>query len=287
MKELYDYFKESNSKSLNLNGIVVSEYKQCSNKENCKVILENSIIVFVLKGSKILKTRNKEYLVKAGNILFMGKGSYVSSQILGDNDDKYEVILISVYDSVIYDVFKINPENRFLGNIEDDNVQILKMNSFVKSSLFSLAPYFNDTHKFKDLMVKNKIVELLINLFDADREGKIERFIHFQYKQMNSGFIDILLKTYIEPLTITEFAKRTNMSVSSFKKKFKETFNIPPKKWINRKRLEKAHQMSKDTNYSITEICFLTGFENLSYFIRSYKKEFGETPKKTQMKQAV
>jgi AraC-like DNA-binding protein len=60
---------------------------------------------------------------------------------------------------------------------------------------------------------------------------------------------------------------------------------MPPKKWINRKRLEKAQQMININNYSITEICFLTGFGNLSYFIRSFKKEFGETPKKTQLKQ--
>jgi AraC-like DNA-binding protein len=287
MKDLYDYFKESNSKSLNLNGIVVSEYRLCSNKENCKVILENSIVVFVLKGHKILKTRNAEYLVKAGNILFMGKGSYVSSQTLGDHDDKYEVIMISIDDSIIYDIYKINLENKFLGNIEDDNVQILEMNPFVKSCLLSLVPYFNDNHKFKEVMVKNKIVELLINLFDADQDGKIGKFIQFQHKQMNSGFIDILHKTYLEPLTITEFAKRTNLSVSSFKKKFNETFSMPPKQWINRKRLEKAYHMIKNTNYSITEICFLTGFENLSYFIRSYKKEFSETPKKTQLQQKV
>jgi AraC-like DNA-binding protein len=285
MKDLYDYFNESNIKSLYLNGIVVSEYKICSNKENCKTILENSLVVFVLKGSKILKTRNKEYFVKAGNILFMGKGSYVSSQILDTNGDKYEVIMISIDDSMINDIYKINLVSKFPGNMEDDNVQILEMNSFVKSSLLSLTPYFNEDHKFKEMMVKNKIVELLINLMDADQDGKIERFIQLQHKQMNSGFIDILHKTYLEPLTITEFAKRTNLSVSSFKKKFNETFNMPPKKWINRKRLEKAQQMININNYSITEICFLTGFGNLSYFIRSFKKEFGETPKKTQLKQ--
>jgi AraC-like DNA-binding protein len=285
MKDVYDYFKESATKSIDLNGMVVSEYKICDNKENCKMILENSLVVFVLKGSKTLKTRNKEYLVKAGNILFMGKGSYVASQILSNNDNKDEVIMISIDDSVINDIYKISFENKFSGSMEDDHVQILEMNSFVKSSLFSLAPYFNDDHKFKDMMVKNKIVELLMNLIDAEPDGKIERFIHYQHKQMNSGFMDVLHKTYLEPLTITEFAQKTNLSVSSFKKKFKETYDTPPKKWINRKRLEKAYQMIHSTNYSITEICFLTGFENLSYFIRSFKKEFSETPKKMQLKQ--
>ncbi|OHD14058.1 MAG: hypothetical protein A2086_12025 [Spirochaetes bacterium GWD1_27_9] len=282
---LHDYFKESNNKKLDLNGIVISEYKICKKQDNCKVLLENSLIVFILKGCKILKTRSNEYIIKAGHIIFMGKGSYIASQILGDEDEKYEVVMISIDDSIIQEIYKINQDVKTSINIEDDNVQILEMNPFVESSIISLIPYFNHNHQYKEIMVRNKIIELLINLIDADSEGKIKKFIESQQKQMNSEFRNVLLKIYSEPLTVPEFAKKTNMSLSSFKKKFNETFNMPPKEWINKKRLEKALQMIKNTNYSITEICFLTGFENLSYFIRCFKTEFGKTPKRIQLKQ--
>jgi AraC family transcriptional regulator, exoenzyme S synthesis regulatory protein ExsA len=285
MNGLSDYFNESKNKKLDLNGIVISEYIICKKDENCKVVLENSLIIFVLKGSKILKTKNSEYVIQAGNIVFAGKGSYIASQILGANDDKYEVIMISIDDSVIQEIFKINHNAKTTLNFEDDNVQVLKTNPFVESSLLSLIPYFDHDHQYKEIMVRNKIIELLINIMDADPEGKVKKFIEIQQKQLNSEFKNVLLKLYSEPLTVSEFAKKTNMSLSSFKKKFNETFNMPPKEWINGKRLEKAFQMMKNTNYSVTEICFLTGFENLSYFIRCFKNKFGETPKRIQLQQ--
>ena len=87
-------------------------------------------------------------------------------------------------------------------------------------------------------------------------------------------------KNFIKPLTLQEFACLSNHSLSAFKKEFKKTYNIPPKQWINGKRLERALTLLTITDKNITEICYEAGFDNLSHFIQLFKKKFGSTPKK-------
>lgn len=260
--------------------IILYEYKIIENIENCKVVLENCLIVFVLKGRKILKTRDKEYQIEAGNIIFMGKGSYIASQII-ENEEKYEVIILSVKDKVFE---KLNGSYLTTApSFQEEIVEVTKMNMFLESCLISLLPYFSGNHKYIDQMLRSKVEEIIINLINADESGRISSYIHGQIIRQKIEFREYILNTYMEPYTVDQFAKKANMSITAFKNEFKRIFKSPPKEWIRKKRLEKAHQMLSLSKYTITEISFLCGFENLSYFIRSFKKEFGETPKKIQM----
>ena len=49
--------------------------------------------------------------------------------------------------------------------------------------------------------------------------------------------------------------------------------------YVNWYRIEQAAWKLSHTDYSVTEIAFQCGFNDLSYFIRSFKKHKGVTPK--------
>ena len=91
-----------------------------------------------------------------------------------------------------------------------------------------------------------------------------------------------MINNYTESILVEDFAKKTNRSITKFKTDFKKVFNDSPKKWINKKRLGKAYFLLGNTDMSVTDICFLTGFQDLSYFISLFKKEYGVTPKNIQ-----
>lgn len=62
-------------------------------------------------------------------------------------------------------------------------------------------------------------------------------------------------------------------------REFRRYLGLSPTEFINTKRLEyAAHLLLKD-EYDITEICFMCGFGNMSHFYRSFKKQYGCTPK--------
>ena len=86
--------------------------------------------------------------------------------------------------------------------------------------------------------------------------------------------IDIL------PLTLEEISGSVNMSPKYFCRFFHEMTHRTPIDYLNYYRIERACYQLITTNLSITEIAYASGFNDLSYFIKTFKKYKGTTPKK-------
>ena len=97
-------------------------------------------------------------------------------------------------------------------------------------------------------------------------------------KQDYEEILDLKIKELLLYLLNGESAERLNMSISTFKRKFVNTYGETPGKWINNKKLQKAIGLLNTTDYLITDICFLCGFESISTFNVQFKKNFGMTP---------
>ncbi|NRA48091.1 MAG: helix-turn-helix transcriptional regulator [Phaeodactylibacter sp.] len=68
------------------------------------------------------------------------------------------------------------------------------------------------------------------------------------------------------------------MSTSSFKRKFKELYGLPPGTYIRTKRLEKAAQLLSSSPVRVTDVCFDSGLGDLSNFSKAFTKKYGISP---------
>ena len=68
------------------------------------------------------------------------------------------------------------------------------------------------------------------------------------------------------------------MTKRQFQRKMQALLNQTPTQFIRYMRLERARQLIESRAGSISEICFQTGFNNLSYFASSFRKQFGILP---------
>ncbi len=84
---------------------------------------------------------------------------------------------------------------------------------------------------------------------------------------------------YAEKLTIKEMAQVCSLSQSHFMKFFKSVFGMPFIPYLREYRLIMASRLLLTSSSSILEIAEETGFENLSYFNRSFKAMYGQTPR--------
>jgi signal transduction histidine kinase/DNA-binding response OmpR family regulator len=78
---------------------------------------------------------------------------------------------------------------------------------------------------------------------------------------------------------ITDLLDELNVSRSTFHRKIKVMSNQSPSEFIRDIRLQHAVKMIKTGKYNIDEIGTYVGFNSTSYFIRSFKKKYGKTPK--------
>ncbi|MEM6958618.1 MAG: AraC family transcriptional regulator [Myxococcota bacterium] len=83
----------------------------------------------------------------------------------------------------------------------------------------------------------------------------------------------------LSPLTLPEYARLCGMSVSTFKRHFRQVFAEPPGRWLSRTRLHHARRLIVAEKSSVTDACYASGFGDLSHFIRAFRRQFGLAPR--------
>jgi AraC-like DNA-binding protein len=81
-----------------------------------------------------------------------------------------------------------------------------------------------------------------------------------------------------KPPTLEQLAEVSGLSVSSFKRVFKEVAGIPPHAYILRKRIDRAQNLLRKGECSVTDIAFECGFPSSQYFATVFKRVTGLTP---------
>ncbi len=81
-----------------------------------------------------------------------------------------------------------------------------------------------------------------------------------------------------DSLPLKELAAEQYMSLSTFKRWFHRHTGASPLQWMIDKRLERARYLLQHKQRPVAEACFASGFQDVSYFIRRYKRRFGVTP---------
>lgn len=90
---------------------------------------------------------------------------------------------------------------------------------------------------------------------------------------------DVVEKNIANPLfSVEKMGEEMGMSRASLHRKIKEITGFPPSELIRNIRLRKAASMLRSEVDSVSQIGFAVGFEDHSYFSKSFKKQFGITP---------
>jgi transcriptional regulator GlxA family with amidase domain len=81
-----------------------------------------------------------------------------------------------------------------------------------------------------------------------------------------------------EAWPVRRLARVSGVSNAHFARSFKEAFGVPPHRYLLTRRIERATALLRDTELSITEIAFATGWNSLGTFGRTFRDVTGESP---------
>ncbi len=81
-----------------------------------------------------------------------------------------------------------------------------------------------------------------------------------------------------EPWPVHRLALVSRVSEAHFARSFKQAFGVPPHRYLLTRRIERATALLRDTDSSITDIAFQTGWESLGTFGRIFRDVTGESP---------
>lgn len=77
---------------------------------------------------------------------------------------------------------------------------------------------------------------------------------------------------------VRRLAGVSGVSAAHFARSFKQAFGVPPHRYLLTRRIERATTLLRDTDLSITEIAFDTGWGSLGTFGRIFRDVTGESP---------
>src|SRR3954454_25157503 len=89
---------------------------------------------------------------------------------------------------------------------------------------------------------------------------------------------DAMDRGYARPLDIPTLARIAYVSEAHFIRVFRATFGETPHRYLQRRRVERAMFLLRETDRSVTDICFDVGFTSLGTFSRTFREVVGETP---------
>jgi AraC-like DNA-binding protein len=89
---------------------------------------------------------------------------------------------------------------------------------------------------------------------------------------------DAIDRDYARPLDIPALARIAAVSEAHFIRTFRATFGETPHRYLQRRRIERAMALLRDTALPVTDICLQVGFGSLGTFTRTFGALVGQSP---------
>lgn len=89
-------------------------------------------------------------------------------------------------------------------------------------------------------------------------------------------------RDYAQPLDLDDLARTAGISKYHFHRLFTATYGVTPAAYLSRRRIERAQDLLRATNLTVTEVCYAVGFSSLGSFSARFRAVVGEGPREFQ-----
>lgn len=235
---------------------------------------ENIEILFVTEGEIVVMSDANIVTACKDDIVFINSNN-VHHIRTNDLKSKYFCLIIDCKFCEEYGL-----------DIEEIIFQRLITDNFIKDKYLAIEEEFRIKKVLYKVVIKSFVMEMLIYLYREyvlsetafSNKSKTEKIVTIK------NAIRYIQNNYHKNISVIDVASDAGLSKYYFCHIFKEFTGITTVKYINILRCEKAKKMLQNGIYRVEEVAYLCGFENLSYFSKTYKKYMGCLPSHTKYK---
>jgi AraC-like DNA-binding protein len=260
MLNLYDFILNSNLyKKFKVNDLLFCEYKCPIEDELAGSWSHNNFFVYVLSGKKKVITRKAEYMLDEGTAMFVKKGASIVQQY-------FEVVncilMIHVPDDFIKNVIEKHQLKLFTNeNIHSsDKIIPLNLDEVLETYFQSVLSYFPKPDPPPENLLRIKFEELIIYLLSNNNNPELVNYFKDICSSNKISIREMMEDNFSYNLRLDEYARLCGRSLAAFKRDFEKTFETSPGKWLIDKRLLYAKFLLENSDKTIDEIIFLSGF---------------------------
>jgi AraC-like DNA-binding protein/mannose-6-phosphate isomerase-like protein (cupin superfamily) len=240
-------------------------------------------IYLFLSGEVTYIIEGKSYQLRAGDIILINNKELHKPNI--KTGIPYERIVIWVSPNFIKSLnalgenltmcFESTSKNRY--NLLRPNPQIL---SYIKEIISRMETVCGHLSYGSTILKNVYLTELIVYLNRAYLNTNIEDIkVDITYNSKISNIVRYINEHLGEDLSLDNLSTKFYISKYHLEREFARNTGYTIHRFIQKKRLILAKSLLTGSS-QVTEVCMQCGFTDYSNFLRSFKKEFGVSPKK-------
>ena len=279
MLNLYSKIREIDLfRKIAVNELLFVEYTCMAEDTKFDMWSETNYFAFISSGKKIWQTIYHSYEVNDGDIIFVKKGANLAHQFF---DDDFCAIFLFISDEFIKEFLKRNQvflDTRQKDLSGQDAVLRVENDELLKSYYQSVRTYLSLSEMPPEQLLLLKFEELLLSLFSSRRNHHLTDYFISLCQSQQYHMSRVMEANFAYNLRIENYASLCHMSLSNFKRSFKQLYNTTPAAWLQSRKLELARHHLLTSELAVNQISFDCGFEDASHFIRVFKQKYFFTP---------
>lgn len=271
MNQNYKYFKYKD--------FTIIEKMKVSKPLKYEAIFQNKgcFIYFKNGNTKLLSSEhNKE--IRGKEAVLLKCGSNFLEILQKNNNEELETIVIHLFPELLKEIYKNEIPTAIVKRTNSKQSLKISSNDLITKFIDSLEFYFDNPALVNNDLLELKVKELLLLLIQTNYIDSVQELISDLYNTKTIKLTEVIALHTFSNLSVNDLAKLCNMSLSSFKRAFKDFFNDSPNNYINTKKINKAIELLQASELNIGEIAYEVGFNDPLYFTRLFKKRTGLSP---------
>jgi AraC-like DNA-binding protein len=239
---------------------------------------DEACFVFVNEGEVSVRSqtdymnlnKNQGILAKCLNYFFETNDKQKES------GEGVEVIAIILYPSQVEDLFEfdLTQSNYSI----DYNIKQIGVDRLLANFKESINILLDNPELADESIIQTKLKEFVLLIAKSQNAPSQLDFLAALFKPLDIEFKSTIQHNIYANLTLEELARLCHLSTSSFKRKFEETFHTSPRKYLSKKKVEKAASLLKKNNSRVSDIAYEVGFDSLATFNRNFNSIYGKSP---------
>ncbi len=256
--------------------VIIRSYQSPTRSANNKSIIHQNMVDIIIAGKKTIIDAYNITALDAGEIMILAKGSSLVSQALPEQG-LFHNLAIYFTNEVLAD-FRIKYERDGNSKMHPKQPFITyRQDVFISNYINSVLLLLKSPSKFSDQLKLLKLEELLLYLLQTNPE-KLQSLSMIAKDNEDMRFRKAAESHITTPISVDELAFLCNTSLSTFKRKFFNSYGTSPQRWLTRQKMQLAANLLKQPQERPGSVYAQVGYANQSNFILAFKKEYGMTP---------
>ena len=243
---------------------------------------EEACFYYVMDGRSELHMPTKKIDIPSKQGVSLQCGNYIGKFFSEQDRTEAEILIIKFKKNILKQIYKEDTPPLFAKTRrnKEKHCKHITNSTLLEDYVRGLLFYIDNPQLAVEELLVMKIKELFILLANTDDSNIIHQLIDNLFSDVDFNFRQVIEQNYYSDLKLEELAHLCMMSLSTFKRKFKEEFKVSPHQLFLQKKLEKAKKLIINSSLTLSQISVECGFSEYSNFSAAFKKKYELSPRK-------